>query len=125
MAIKDTTVKKCGCVYFELGDPVLCLKHRVKVEKKERKEKRDEERGLRRAAAEQAATLGHELNRFTEYGAADQPGKWTAFCERCGNIVIVYDRMEQAPGDQVVGKPLTQECRRSSLMKLDAVKEVE
>lgn len=116
MGIRDDKIKNCGCIIFTVGPPVLCEKHQRKQDKRELKEQRNQEKGLRKAAAEAAEQLGHELTKFTEYGAADQPGKWTAFCSKCGDIVIYYEKIEQAPGDQVCGRPLTEQCRRSNLV---------
>ena len=114
--LKDHKVRKCGCViYKDDREPTLCEKHLKKAHKRAEKQRRDEERGLRKAAIDAAAQRGHDLGRFVEYGASGQPGKWTAFCAHCGDIVIVYDQIDQAPGDQVLGRPLTEPCRRSPI----------
>jgi hypothetical protein len=123
--MKDIKTKKCGCLFFKVGDPVLCERHAARLARRAAKEKVVEEKGLRKEVVEAAAMLGHYLKRFEEYGAAGQPGKWTTYCQNCGDIVIVYDDLKHVPGDsdQVIGAPLTQQCRRSVLMS--ALKEIE
>lgn len=92
----------CGCLYFEVGPPVLCAACAAREQLKE-------EKGLRRAVREQAESLGHELTRFAEYEST--PGKWTAFCTKCERLVIVYDEVPSR-GDQVNGKRVLEErCR--------------
>lgn len=95
-------VRKCGCVFFEYGPPVKCGKHAAR-------EQEIEEKGLRKAVREQATDLGHDLTRFMEYES--RPGKWTAHCNRCERIVIVYDDVPER-GDQINGKLILEErCR--------------
>lgn len=128
----DIRTKKCGCIVFDVGDPVLCPKHAERATKRasrearlasreakrERKAKVAEEKGLRKLVTEKAAELGHDLKRFQEYGAAGQPGKWTSYCANCGDLVIVYDELKHVPADsdQVIGKVLTERCRRSAII---------
>jgi hypothetical protein len=100
--VKDMRTKKCGCIVFKVGPTVLCGKH-------EAREALIEERTLRRAARDAAAEKGHKLGDFTEYESC--PGKWTAFCQTCGLIVIVYDE-PQADVDQVFGWALSRKCHR-------------
>jgi hypothetical protein len=88
------TVKKCGCITYEYGPPLLCDKH-------QRKTQENEEKGLRKVVRDEAHNRGHDLTLFTEYES--YPGKWTAFCNTCGRIVIVYDEVPER-GDQVNGK---------------------
>lgn len=114
--MKGIRNKKCGCVFQHGERTVWCDKHAARAERKAQKEVVQEQKGLRKLATEQAANLGHELKRFEEYGVAGQEGKWTSFCARCGDIVIVYDKLEQAPGDQLCGRPLVEQCRRSALV---------
>lgn len=97
----DMRVRSCGCITYEYGPPFKCDKHQAK-------EKFSEEHGLRRTIREHAFGLGHELTLFSEYES--YPGKWTAFCNTCGHIVIVYD-VPPVRGDQVNGKNiLEKEC---------------
>ena len=93
-------VRPCGCIRYEYGPPVQCDKH-------EQRDQLSEERSLRRAAADAAALLGHKLGDWTEYEST--PGKWTAFCQHCALIVIVYDT-PQAHVDQVLGWALQRKC---------------
>lgn len=99
---RDVRERRCGCLYYKVGPPVLCPKHEKKTKVKERK-------SLRRLVTDQCEELDHELNEWSEY--PNKPGKWTAYCQGCGLLVIVYD--EPPPvGDQVAGWALTQRCRR-------------
>lgn len=88
------TVRTCGCITYEYGPPLKCAKH-------QRKEIEVEERGLRKVVRDEAHNRGHDLTMFSEYES--YPGKWTAFCNHCGALIIVYD---QPPlrGDQINGK---------------------
>jgi hypothetical protein len=98
------TVKACGCVTYEYGPPLKCEKH-------ERKEQENVERGLRKVVRDEAINRGHELTLFSEYES--YPGKWTAFCNLCGRIVIVYDAPPER-GDQINGKMIVEkECPKS------------
>ena len=92
-------VRKCGCIYYEYGPPLLCEKHN-------HKQYEEQEKGLRKLVRERTGSRGHKLSKFKEYESMH--GKWTAFCEHCEKIVIVYD--EPVHGDQVVGHPLTEKC---------------
>src|SRR5437016_5874709 len=97
---RDVRERRCGCLYFEVGPPVLCGRH-------EKKTRIKEEKALRQRVVERAAELGHDLKRFDEYG--NQKGKWTSFCLSCGWLAIAYD--EPPPvGDQVSGKVLSLPC---------------
>lgn len=91
--------RKCGCIYFEIGPPVKCGKHTARDQELE-------ELGLRKAVRDTAETLGHSLTRFAEYESL--PGKWTAHCELCERIVIVYDKTPER-GDQVNGRRILEE----------------
>ncbi len=93
-------IRRCGCIYYAYGPAILCEQHQQKLQV-------SEEKGLRKVIKEHCNRLGHRLNMFVKY---DTPhtGKWTAFCEDCSLLVIVYD--EIPIGDQVVGRPLTEEC---------------
>jgi hypothetical protein len=91
--------RKCGCIYFEVGPPVKCTKHATR-------EQELEEIGLRKAVRDTAETLGHSLTRFSEYESL--PGKWTAFCEHCERVVIVYDKVPER-GDQINGRRILEE----------------
>jgi hypothetical protein len=88
------TVRSCGCITYEYGPPIKCPKH-------EAKDKVAEENALRRAVREHAFDNGHDLTLFSEYESF--PGKYTAFCNTCGHIVIVYD-VPPERGDQINGK---------------------
>ena len=118
--MRDVKEKKCGCIHFEVGPPVLCEKHQFKQDKKAKREARQvereqarEEKGLRRVVADSAAERGHDLSRFKEYPSVK--GKWTAHCHNCGSIAIVYDKIPEF-GDQVNAKALLEDCKRSSLV---------
>ena len=113
--MKDVKEKKCGCIYFEVGPPVLCGRHLQREIKKAEREKVREEKGLRKVVAETAFTNGHDLSKFKEYGS--RPGKWTAHCHSCGSMVIVYDQPPER-GDQVSGKALFEPCAKSSLVQV-------
>jgi hypothetical protein len=96
------TTRKCGCITYDYGPPVKCTKHQAR-------EQEAEEKGLRKLVREQAAALGHDLTLFSEYES--HRGKWTAFCNRCSRIVIVYDAPPER-GDQINGKLiLEKECQ--------------
>lgn len=97
----DMKVRKCGCIRFEYGPPVLCVKH-------ERKYQLEDEKALRKAAREAAERLGHKLGLFSEYES--ERGKWTAFCEHCGLIVICYDEPQPHLEAQVFGWALQRTC---------------
>lgn len=105
--------KKCGCVVFEFGPPVLCATHQAKVIRKQEREREAEEKGLRKIVLDQATENGHELSRFKEYPSTQ--GKWTAHCHRCGCIAIVYEQVPQR-GDQINAKGLFDHCERSALV---------
>ena len=105
--------KKCGCLVFEHGPPVLCDDHTAKADRHAAKEKVQEEKGLRKIVQENATQLGHALTRFREY--TSRAGKWTAYCLRCGAMCIVYDTVPDV-GDQVAGKVLTETCKKSELL---------
>lgn len=116
---RDMKERKCGCIVFDVGPPVLCDTHKFKLEQKEKKaekkaarEEKREQKGLRKTVEEQATELGHDLSRFKEYPSVR--GKWTAHCHRCGGIVIVYDGIPER-GDQVAGA-VFKKCERSSLV---------
>ena len=109
----NMNVRRCGCVRFDYGPPVLCEKHQSKVEKKIEREQVREEKGLRKIVAQQALEHGHDLSPFQEYASYD--GKWTAHCHACGALVIVYDRIP-ARGDQICGRGMFEACRRSDLV---------
>lgn len=94
--------RKCGCIYFEHGPPVKCTKHAAR-------DQEIEEKGLRKAVRDQAEDMGHDLTRFLEYEST--PGKWTAFCNKCERLVIVYDQ-PPVRGDQINGRRILEErCR--------------
>ena len=97
---REMKVRKCGCIYYEVGPPVQCEKHQAK-------DKVREERGLRKIVAQQARDKGHDLTEFKEYGST--VGKWTAFCHTCGGLCIVYDEVPER-GDQVAGKGIFEAC---------------
>lgn len=112
--------KKCGCIVFDVGPPVLCGKHQHNEEKKEHRaekkaarEQAREEKGLRKIVLDKAIEFGHDLSRFKEYPSAD--GKWVAHCHRCGSIAIVYDRTPKY-GDQINAAKLFVDCERSTLV---------
>ena len=96
----DLKEKACGCVTYAVGPPLFCNKHQKLLD-------RQEDRGLRKAVREQAEAGKHDLSPFTEYESL--PGKWTAYCQSCGWMVIVYDEIPER-GDQVAGRPLTEPC---------------
>jgi hypothetical protein len=99
----DMTVRSCGCITYTYGPSVKCEKH-------ERKDKEVEEKGLRKTVREHAFSLGHDLTLFTPYES--DPTKWTAFCNTCCHIIIVYDVPPQR-GDQVNGKNiLERQCAK-------------
>lgn len=51
----------------------------------------------------------HRMSDWKEYKSQD--GKWTSHCHGCGGILIQYDYVSIAQGDQiVVPKPLQGEC---------------
>ena len=117
---RDMKEKKCGCIIFEVGPPVLCEKHQHKIEKQTRREEKRaareqarEEKGLRKIVLDKAAEHGHDLSRFKEY--ASRPGKWTAHCHACGAIVIVYDKTPEY-GDQIAGAAVFKPCHKSELV---------
>ena len=87
--------KRCGCIEYDFGPPHICPKHQLA-----------EEKGLRKAVRDQAETLGHTLNQFSEYES--RRGKWTAFCTQCERIVIVYDTPPDV-GDQINGPRILEE----------------
>lgn len=95
------TFRKCGCIYFEHGPPVVCDKHAARTEESEVKQ-------LRAAVRAQAYALDHDLTDWVEYES--RPGKWTCYCHRCGRMVIVYDKANLTLGDQISGKPLEERC---------------
>jgi len=118
--MKDTKEKKCGCIYYEVGPPLLCTKHKTKknnkAEREERKRNRErvaEERGLRKAALETARKRGHDMSPFKE--TTGTRGKFVTYCFDCGRLAIVYDRIP-VYGDQVHGKSLTEECSGGSAL---------
>lgn len=107
--------RKCGCLVFQYGPPVLCETHLAKQQKKIDRTKKLEDKGLRKLVRETAEGLGHDLKVFREYPS--MRGKWTSYCGRCGDMVIVYEDLRlAADGDQLLGKPLTDKCRRSELV---------
>lgn len=106
--------KKCGCVVFDHGPPILCVTHQTKIERKVEREKAQEEKGIRKAAHEAARRLGHDLSRFKETKATR--GKWVAFCRSCGALVIVYDEIPRSGCDQISGKPISEGCRGGSVL---------
>lgn len=96
------TVRSCGCITYEYGPPHICEKHR-------RKQQERDEKGLRRAVREQATDRLHDLTDFSEYESYQ--GKWTAYCRRCGAMVIVYDKPPMR-GDQInARRVLEEDCR--------------
>jgi len=94
--------KKCGCIVFEYGPPIVCSTHQLK-------EKVKDEREIRRLAREQSRRFGHDLSDFREYPST--PGKWVAHCHTCGGMAIVYDEVP-ARGDQLAGPAMFNDCRR-------------
>lgn len=110
---RDMKEKKCGCIIFEVGPPVLCGKHQSKVDRKEKREKLKEEKGLRKLVLDKAIENGHDLSRFKEYGS--RPGKWVAHCHACGAMVIVYDAAPEY-GDQIAGPAVFKTCHKSDLV---------
>lgn len=100
--MKDIRERKCGCIYFQVGPPVLCSKHEIK-------EAKTESSAIRRAAREHATHLGHDLTDWSEYESV--PGKWTSYCRTCGLMAITYDSPALTLGDQILGHALTKECR--------------
>ena len=118
--MKDMKEKKCGCIVFEIGPPVLCSKHKTrenkKVDREERKRRKEqvaEEKGLRKAAADTARKRGHDMSPFKE--TTGTRGKFVSYCFDCGRLTIVYDRIPFF-GDQVSGKSLTEECSGGSAL---------
>lgn len=112
--------KKCGCIVFELGPPVLCQAHQAKIDKREKtiakkaeREQAREEKGLRKIVLDKATEYGHDLSRFKEYASCD--GKWVAHCHRCGGVAIVYDKTPRY-GDQINAAKLFIWCERSTLV---------
>lgn len=112
---RDVKEKKCGCVIFEVGPPVLCETHQRKAAKQHARAQALEEKGLRKLVADQARDHGHDLSRFKEYASAG--GKWTAYCHNCGAIAIVYDRVPER-GDQVNVQRLHGPCHKSDLVSV-------
>lgn len=112
--MRDIREKKCGCVIYEVGPPVLCESHQRKADKKEAREIKREESSLRKTILQQAGDLGHNLSRFKKYSSC--PGKYTAHCHRCGGIVIVYDKIPEY-GDQVAGAVFN-ECAPSGIVSV-------
>lgn len=94
------TEKQCGCITFQVGPPVFCNTH-------EKKNQLSDERGLRKAVREKTESLGHTLSDYSEYEST--PGKWTAYCQACGWMTIVYDEVPLR-GDQIAGRTLTEPC---------------
>lgn len=118
--MKDMKERKCGCLVYELGPPVLCERHQAKADRRAKKEARraereveKEEKGLRKVVLETAESNGHVLSKFKEYPSC--PGKWTAHCHLCGSIVIVYDKMPER-GDQIAGQAVFNPCHKSDLV---------
>jgi hypothetical protein len=107
--------RKCGCLYYDYGPPVLCGKHEAKAQIAEEKQ-------VRKAAREVGEGLGHEFTRWAEYLTSYCTGKWTCYCVKCGLILIVYDD-PPAVGDQIAGWALTQRCKKSELVSLDTPSE--
>lgn len=112
--------KKCGCIIFEVGPPVLCEKHQARIDKKERRaekaaarEQVREEKGLRKLVLDSAQEHGHDLSRFKEYPSYD--GKWVAHCHGCGAVAIVYDKTPKY-GDQINAAKLFADCEKSDLV---------
>jgi hypothetical protein len=112
--------KKCGCIVFEIGPPVLCETHQHKLERKEKiaekkaaREVEREEKGLRKIVLDTAVGHGHDLSRFKEYPSFD--GKWVAHCHRCGAVGIVYDRTPKY-GDQINAAKLFLDCEQSAVV---------
>jgi hypothetical protein len=97
----DMRERKCGCIYYCYGPPLLCPTHQAKQQE-------EEETGLRKLVKDQCEGLGHKVTRFSEYES--QPGKWTAYCETCGKVIIVYDEPPRL-GDQINSPCLTEVCR--------------
>lgn len=109
--MRDVKEKKCGCIIFQIGPPVLCDTHQAKATKREARQQRQEERGLRKLVADAARDHGHDLSTFREYNS--QPGKWTAHCHSCGALAIVYDAVPLR-GDQVNAARFFEACRGGS-----------
>lgn len=105
--------RKCGCIVYEFGPPLLCVTHKTKADRKIQRDQRKEEKGLRKIVAQQAFDQGHDLSQFREYKSQD--GKWVAHCHSCGAMCIVYDRMPER-GDQVAGKAIFQPCNPDELI---------
>lgn len=112
--MKDMKEKKCGCVIFEVGPPILCDEHQAKQAKKDARAQVLEEKGLRRIVVDRSRELGHDPTTFKPYGS--QPGKWTAYCRHCGALIIVYDSVPER-GDQVAGGAAFKTCRRGGLVE--------
>lgn len=102
---RDIKERKCGCLYYSYGPPVLCKKH-------DKKSRVKEERALRALVEEQLAELGHVLTGWSEYGSV--PGKWTAYCEKCGVLAIVYDKPPKV-GDQINSWGFKGPCKKGEL----------
>ena len=68
---RDVREKKCGCIVFEVGPPVLCDVHQAKQIKREARQQRQEERGLRKlvadAAREHEAAIASATNDVRDY----------------------------------------------------------
>lgn len=92
--------RKCGCLYFDYGPPVLCHKH-------EQRAIEAEEKQLRRVVREQLEALDHDIGRWMEYES--RPGKWTTYCLKCGRMAIVYDEPPEV-GDQVASWAFQARC---------------
>lgn len=106
--------KKCGCVIYEYGPPVLCTAHLTRLARKEEREQIKEEKGLRKTVIEACEDYGHDLARFKEYPS--YRGKWVTHCHSCGWIVIVYDEIPHHGGDQINSRCLTEGCQGSSAL---------
>jgi hypothetical protein len=104
------TERKCGCLYYEYGPPLLCGKHEVRATAVARKT-------LRSTITDHIEANGHALARWSEYES--MPGKWTTYCTQCGEVVIAYEEIPQA-GDQVNSHILDGACRKSTFVAEDA-----
>lgn len=115
--------RKCGCKIDKKTptNSILCERHATRAKRRAKREKVQEEKGLRREVIQLAEGNGHALTRFKEYPSVT--GKWTAFCKNCGDLFIVYDEIPEA-GDQIESWSLTKQCKKSALVAALAEEEV-
>ena len=106
--------RKCGCIKYDYGPPLLCNYHKKRSTEKE-------EKTLRRAVADQVRDNGHELTPWREY--PNVKGKYTAYCYGCGVIAIVYNDPPTGNQDQVSSWILNKPCSDPERAKARKAKE--